>query len=166
MENVQSTEELISQFFAHGPIYVGKWVMVFAVVILSFVIILKFRIADIFDPCVRLGKKVAQAKAQNHVIEAKLIKIHTWREYDSTATEYTGDYQYELGGKVYKYPAANFDYQKPPEILHLYYDKTPQRLFTDEKITHYRLRAIPMIIINLSPFIIGGLMVRLLGLFG
>ena len=163
---MKTTEELIMQFFSHGPVYVGKWVLVFVVVILSLVIRIKFKIDDIFDPHVRIDKKVKKAIEQNHIINARLVKIHSWLDdNNSLIREYSGNYEYELNGKQYKYHAV-FGYKKPPEILHLYYDKTPGKMFTNEKINYYSLWGIPLVIMNFSPFIIGALMVWLLGLAG
>lgn len=166
MEYLTTTEEIITQFFSHGPVFVAKWVLVFVVVILSFVIRIKFNIDNSFNPHVRIDKKVKKAIEENHVIEAALVKVHTYLDDKNPSLhEYSGDYQYEMNGKKCKYRAV-FGYKRPPEILHLYYDKTPKKLFTNEKLNYYGLWGIPLLIMQFSPFIIGAITVWLLGLAG
>lgn len=164
MEDFSSIRDGLIQLFSDDPHNWVKWIIVFTAFVLTFVIRLRFKLDDLVDPRERIKKKVKKAAEQHHVITAKLVQYRRWQDDDSGYSS-RGDYQYELDGKFYCY-SAHFDHAVPPDILHLYYNKSPTRLFTDEKPNGAGLWVIPMAILAFSPFLVGAFMVWILGLAG
>ena len=70
MNDIAMLQEGLTQIFSDNPIIWGKWLLVFAVVILTIVVRVKFKIDDKFDPSQKLDKKVKKAIDNNHIINA------------------------------------------------------------------------------------------------
>jgi hypothetical protein len=89
-------------------------------------------------------KKIEKAKANGHVIQAKMIEQKRKRTFDKRKNDtrtgyekvywYTTKYQYEVNGEKKVYAIATKDCCLPPTIS-LYYVKNPRRVFSkyDEK---------------------------------
>lgn len=151
------------QLFSNDPVVWFKWILVFLTIIISIIIRIKFKIDDKISPIYKLNKKVEKAREMNHVIEAKLIKKYVDFD-DNNRRTYSGKYEYVIDGRTYNYTAIFYEEHYPPRILYLYYDKSPNKLFTNEEYHYYVLKGIPLVILNFSPLFIGAFMVWLLGL--
>lgn len=151
--------EALTQQFGNDPITWGKWLLVFISFILTFVVRIKFKIDEKFDPFKKLDEKVKKAIDNKHIIDATLISSHVYREKNTCR----GKYEYEINGKKHIY-SAMFTGIYPRKILHLYYEDNPKNVFTNEEYHYYALRGLPLVVINFSPFIVGAFMVWLLGL--
>lgn len=159
MNDIEMIKEGLTQTFSDNPIIWGKWLLVFIAFILTFVVRIKFKIDDKFDPSKKLDEKVKKAIDNKHIINATLISSHVDRENNTCR----GKYEYEINGEKHKY-SAMFTGTYPRRILHLYYEDNPRKVFTNEEYHHYVLRGLPLVILNFSPFIVGAFMVWLLGL--
>ena len=159
MNDISTIKEGLTQTFSDDPIIWGKWLLVFIAFILTFVVRIKFKIDDKFDPSRKLDEKVKKAIDNKHIINATLISRHVDREHNTCS----GKYEYEINGEKHKY-SAMFTGTYPRRILHLYYEDNPRKVFTNEEYHHYVLRGLPLVILNFSPFIVGAFMVWLLGL--
>jgi len=155
--------EGLTELFSDNPIIWGKWLLVFASIILSIVIRVKFKIDDKINPSKKLDDKVKKAIENNNIINATLVKTYIHYDKDNKRT-FSGKYEYELNGKKYDYTALFWEEQHPPRILHLYYEKTPKKLFTNEEYHYYAITGLPLVILNFSPLIVGAFMVWILGL--
>lgn len=165
MNDIEILKEGLTQTFSDDPIIWGKWLLVFISFILTFVIRFKFKIDDKLDPSKKLDKKVKRAIDKKHIINAILVKRYIdWDE--NHRRTYKGKYEYEIDGKKHNYTAIFWEEQLPPRILHLYYENTPTKVFTNEEYHHYAITGLPLAILNFSPFIVGAFMVWLLGLAG
>lgn len=153
----------LREIITNDPVMIGKWILVFAVVVIMYVIIIKFKITDIFDPSVKLEKKVQKAIKDGHVIEGKLIDSWHNRDDDNNKT-YHGTYEYEINGKKRKYRTIFLTNSKPPSIIHLFYNKSPRRLFAKKEYHYNAILGIPFLIIYFSPFLVGAYVAWLLGL--
>ena len=158
MNEIEIKEEL-THIFSNDPIKWGKWILVFVVFIITFVIRIKFKIDAKFDPRDKFDKKVKKAIENKHIINALLVSQYV----NSEKNRCGGKYEYEINGKKYEY-RARFLGDYPKRVLHLYYDENPQKVYTNEEYHAYTLKSIPLIILNVSPFIIAGFMVWILGL--
>lgn len=159
MNNTETIREELTQFFSNDPIIWGKWILVLAAFVLTYVIRIKFNIDDKVDPSKRLDKKVQKAIDNKHIINATLISSHVNRDRDTCY----GKYEYEINGVKHKY-RARFKGTYPRRILHLYYEENTRKVFTNEEEHYYGLILLPLVIVNCSPFIIGCFLVKLLGL--
>ena len=159
MNDIEMIKEGLTQTFSDNPIIWGKWLLVFISFILTFVVRIKFKIDDKFNPSRKLDEKVKKAIDNKHIINATLISSHVDRENNTCS----GKYEYEINGEKHKY-SAMFTGTYPRRILHLYYEDNPRKVFTNEEYHHYVLRGLPLVILNFSPFIVGAFMVWLLGL--
>jgi len=159
LNDISTIKEGLTQTFSDDPIIWGKWLLVFIAFILTFVVRIKFKIDDKFDPSRKLDEKVKKAIDNKHIINATLISRHVDREHNTCS----GKYEYEINGEKHKY-SAMFTGTYPRRILHLYYEDNPRKVFTNEEYHHYVLRGLPLVILNFSPFIVGAFMVWLLGL--
>ncbi len=158
MNEITITESLTQQF-GSDPIIWGKWLLVFVAFVLTFVIRVKFKIDDKLNPSKKLDGKVKKAIENKHIINATLIKDYVDRDNDTCS----GTYEYEIDGKKYKYRAM-FTGTYPRRILHLYYEDTPKKVFTNEEYHYNAIKGLPLVILNFSPFIVGAFMVWVLGL--
>ena len=159
MNDIAMLQEGLTQIFSDNPIIWGKWLLVFAVVILTIVVRVKFKIDDKFDPSQKLDKKVKKAIDNNHIINATLISSYVDREKNTCREKY----EYEINGEKHTY-SAMFTGIYTRRILHLYYEDNRRKVFTNEEYHYYVFRGLPIIILNFSPFIVGALMVWILGL--
>lgn len=159
MNGIEVIKEGLTQTFSDNPVIWGKWLLVFITFILTFVIRIKFKIDDKFDPFKKLDEKVKKAIDNKHIINATLISSRVYRENNTCR----GMYEYEINGEKHKYN-ARFMGIYPRRTLHLYYEDNPRKVFTNEEYHHYVLKGLPLVILNFSPFIIGAFMVWLLGL--
>ena len=159
MNDIEMIKEGLTQTFSDNPIIWGKWLLVFIAFILTIVVRIKFKIDDKFKPSRKLDEKVKKAIENKHIINATLISSRVDRDNNTCS----GRYEYEINGKKYKY-SAMFTGIYPRRILHLYYENNPGKVFTNEEYHHYVLRGLPLVILNFSPFIVGALMVWILGL--
>lgn len=165
MNDISTIKDGLTQLFSNNPVIWGKWLLVFTSVILTFVIRLKFRIDDKLDPFTKLDEKVKKAIENKHIINAKLVKRYIHFNQNHIRT-YKGKYEYEIDGRKRNYTAIFYGEQQPPIILHLYYENTPTKVFTNEESHYYAITGLPLIILNFSPFIVGAFMVWILGLAG
>lgn len=159
MNDTNTIQEGLTQIFTNNPIILGKWLIVFASLVLTFVVRLKFKIDDKLDPFKKLDEKVKKAIDNKHIINATLISSHVHRENNTCS----GKYEYEIDGEKHTYNAM-FTGIYPRRILHLYYEDNPSKVFTNEEYHYYLLRGLPLVILNFSPFIVGAFMVWILGL--
>lgn len=159
MNGIEVIKEGLTQTFSDNPVIWGKWLLVFIAFILTFVIRIKFKIDDKFDPFKKLDEKVKKAIDNKHIINATLISSRVYRESNTCR----GMYEYEINGEKHNYN-ARFMGIYPRRILHLYYEDNSRKVFTNEEYHHYVLKGLPLVILNFSPFIIGAFMVWLLGL--
>ena len=165
LNDISTIKDGLTQLFSNNPIIWGKWLLVFASLILTFVLRLKFKIDDKLDPFKKLEEKVKKAIESKHIINATLVKRYiSWDEKNRRT--YTGKYEYEIDGKKHNYTAKFGEEHQPPRILHLYYENTSTKVFTNEECHYYAITGLPLVILNFSPFIVGALMVWLLGLAG
>lgn len=163
MNEIVGLQEAFVQTFSNDPVIWGKWLIAFASFILTFVIRIKFGIDDKFDPRKKLDRKVKKAIEDKHVITATLVKQYI--DYDeNNRTTCGGKYEYEIDGKKRTYTAYFGEGLYPRTILHLYYEKTPKKLFTNEERQFYGISGLFMVILNFSPFIVMGITGWLLGL--
>lgn len=156
-------KESFIQLFSNNPVIWMKWILVFLTMIISIIIRIKFKIDDKISPMYKLNKKVEKAREMNHVIEAKLIKKYIDFD-DNNRRTYSGKYEYVVDGNTYHYTAIFYQEQIPPRTLYLYYDKSPNKVFTNVEYHYYALKGLPLIILNFSPLLIGAFMVWILGL--
>ena len=161
MNEIQMMKEELTEIFSDDPIIWGKWILVFIAFILTYVIIIKFKLNEKLNPNERLDKKVQRAIENKHIINAKLIKKYT----DTDTREVTSAiYEYEVNGKMYKYRADLRGFLDARTTLHLYYENTPQKLFTNEEHHNYGILSLPWVILNCSPFLVVAFMIYILGL--
>lgn len=165
MNEITTIKDGLTQLFSNDPIIWVKWLIVFSSFILTIIIRIKFKIDERLDPSKRLEDKVKKAIENKHIINATLVKTYIHYDEDNKRT-FSGKYEYEVNGKKHNYTAVFWGEQQPRRILHLYYEKTPKKVFTNEEYHYYAITGLPLVILNFSPFIVGALMVWLLGLAG
>ena len=104
------------------------------------------------------NKKVEKAKKMNHIIKSK--RISYWNDYtstdDSTTSYYHAKYEYTVNNKKKKYSYLSKMF--PPLTLELYYIHNPNRAFHNEEKT-----SIFVVLIYIIPFILGIIVMKLLG---
>lgn len=161
MNDIQMMKEGLIQLFSDDPIVWGKWLLVFAAFVLTFVVRIKFNIDEKFKPSRKLDEKVKKAIEKKHIINAKLIKRYPFDRENDTCS---GKYEYEIDGKKYTYTAL-FRGRYPRRILHLFYEDDPKKVFTNEEYNPFDIfKALPSLILAFSPFLVGAFMVWILGL--
>lgn len=165
LNEITTITEGLKELFSDDPIIWGKWLLVFATFILTFVIRIKFKIDEKIDPYKKLDKKIQKAIKKGHVIRAKLID-YWYEEGENNSRTFHGTYEYENDGKKYKYSTFFGTDVRPPRTIDLYYDNSPKKLYAKEEYHYYVISGLPLVILNFSPFIVGALMVWLLGLAG
>lgn len=159
MNRIDMFKDKITQTVSNDPVIWGKWLLVFMVVILTYIVIIKFKIYEKIDPSTKLDKKVKKAIENKHIINATLISSYVDEENNTCG----GKYEYEINGKKRKYNAM-FSGRYARWILHLYYEDNPRKVFTNEEMHYYTLRAIPLIILIFLPWLVGAFMAVILGL--
>ena len=144
--------EAFVALFTDDPVNWVKWVVVFAVLILTYFI------------SIPLYKKVSYrlGRERGHVIKAYIVSQHSSGdvgEYDRHAK-----YEYTLDGKKKVY-RAYFNYpNRPPRVLYLYYVNSPRRLFSMDEYHWDVPLALLMLPIVFLPWILAALTMLALGI--
>lgn len=150
-----------TETFTDDPVNWVKWAVVLIVFIAGFFI--AFKVEKLLAPILESRERKKQiALERGNVIEAKLLKSSRRNYREAGADEWSGKYEYTVGGKTKTY-YATFYHITPPHVLRLYYVNNPKKLFSMEEY-HYELgKGLLLFPIRFLPFILGGLTMFLLG---
>ena len=150
-----------TEMFTADPVNWVKWAVVFTVFIAGFFI--AFKVEKLLAPVLESRERKKQiALERGNVIEAKLLTRSRRNYREAGADEWSGKYEYTVGGRTKTYHAT-FYHITPPHVLRLYYVNNPKKLFSMEEY-HYELgKGLLLFPIRFLPFILGGLAVFLLG---
>ena len=152
--------EAFVALFTDDPVNWVKWVVVFAVLILTYFISIPLSTKVGY----RLGRERKRdiARERGHVIKAYIVSQHSSGdvgEYDRHAK-----YEYTLDGKKKVY-RAYFNYpNRPPRVLYLYYVNSPRRLFSMDEYHWDVPLALLMLPIVFLPWILAALTMLALGI--
>ena len=156
----------MAEVFTNDPINWLKWVVVFAVLVGSFIISMK--IIRKMSYALQGQKKTDAAKKKGYVIpDARLVesrkKYEGMEKRYKAGQHYYGTYEYELDGKVYRYHTY-FKHKIPPKTLTLYYKNNPQKPFCMEEYTWNPSGGILYLFFILMPFLLAALTAIVLGI--
>lgn len=159
-EEKMDTREAFYDLFGDDPVNWMKWVVVFAVLILGYVIALP--LYKKVEYRLSWDRKRDLARERDHVIEAVLEKKYPSGEpgnYDWHAA-----YRYTVGGKQKKYNAFFKHPQTPPLRIFLYYLNNPGRVFSYEEYHYENHKAVLLLPVMLLPWILAILTFVVLGI--
>lgn len=148
----------MAEVFTNDPINWIKWGVVFAVLIVSFIISGKIikKIAYVLQG----QKKVDEAKKKGNVIKAN--RVSSRKEYESLEKRYSGKtkhfatYEYEVDGKTCVYNGY-FRQKMPPKTITLYYKNNPHNPFCMEDYQWNPFGGIAYLFFILMPFLMAAL---------
>jgi hypothetical protein len=120
----------MAEVFTNDPINWIKWGVVFAVLIVSFII--SGKIIKKIGYVLQGQKKVDEAKKKGNVIKAD--RVSSRKEYESLEKRHSGKtkhfatYEYEVDGETCVYNGY-FRHKLPPKTITLFYIDNPQKVF-------------------------------------
>lgn len=145
----------MEEVFTNDPINRIKWAVVFAVLIVSFII--SGKIIKKLSYYLQGEKEINDAEKKGHVIRnARLVKSR--KHYESmekrykAGRRYSGTYEYELNGEVCRYHAY-FGHKNPPKTVTLYYKNDPKKLFCMEEYNWNPFGGIVYLFFIFMPFL-------------
>ena len=157
--------DALRHMFTDDPINWLKFALVFATLIVGFIIVLP--IYKKVDYYISRERKRDIALSRGHVLDAKLVKYRQdfdesdtgWRDWYTHAT-----YEYVVDGQTKKYRAIFKHGGSPDPILHLYWIDNPRKVFAVDDWHYENHKAIILIPIMLFPWVMAGLVMYLLKL--
>lgn len=154
-----SIQEALVGLFTDDPVNWLKWGVVFAVLILGYVVAIPLY----KKITARLGweRKRDIAKSRGHVIKAALVNKHPVGEvarYNWRAT-----YRYTVQGEERQYKAYFKHPVTPPLYLYLYYIDNPEKLFSCEEYHYENHKGLLLFPIIFLPWILAVAAMFLLG---
>jgi len=163
MENEITLKDAWTQLFGDNPISWLKWICVFAVLGLSFYILV-YKLFGKLEYKTDIKRKVEKAKAKGNVLKGILVKTKIRHQRNSTKRTFRGVYEYEINGKKYHYSTFFPDEIQPPRVLNLYYLNSPNKIFCEEEYEWKPFIGVIYIISILLSFVIAGFVAKWLGL--
>ena len=156
----------MEEVFTNNPINWIKWSVVFAVLIVSFII--SGKIIKKISYVLQGQKKVDEAKKKGHIIpKAKLIKsrkkYENMKDRYKAGRHYYGTYEYEIDGEIHQYHTY-FGDKIPPKTVTLYYKNNPKKPFCMEEYTWHPFGGIVYLLFILIPFLMAGFTAIALGI--
>ena len=156
MSNLKSG---LLRMFTDDPVNWIKWGIVFAVLIVVFII--SYKITKKIEYRLSVQRKADIARSKGHVIEgARLKKARKKGTYEerkeSNKTTYSGTYVYTLNGEEKEY-RAYFGNNYPPKQIDLYYKNSPKKLFSVEEYYWGAPKGILFLSLIFLPFIVAAL---------
>lgn len=146
----------MEEVFTNDPINWIKWALVFAVLIVSFIV--SGKIIKKIGYVLQGEKKLDDAKKKGNVIpNAKRVesrkKYEGIKERNKPDRHYHGTYEYEIDGEIHRYHAY-FGHRKPPKTVTLYYKKDPRKPFCREEYVWNPFGGVLYLFFILVPFVL------------
>ena len=163
IEMIKETRKSIEYIFTEKTDILWKVAIIVIPNIFLYSIIIKM--SQKYDHKKILEKKIEKALKKDHVIVAKLKKQSYSKQSNITERRYKAVYEYTIDNKVYTYK-TKFKTGFPPEILHLYYEKNPRKLFKKEENEQKFFMEIFMTLVQILPLIITLKLVKIFGIVG
>ena len=153
-------KEEFYRVFTDDPVNWVKWAVVFAVLILGYVVAIPLYRKVSY----RLSweRKRDIARSRNHVLKAKLVKKRPSGEVSSY--DWHAAYRYSLEGKEKQYRAFFKHPSTPPLILYLYYIENPKKVFCYEEYHWENHKAVILFPLMFLPWILAMLAIVFLGI--
>lgn len=155
----------MAEVFTNDPINWLKWAVVFAVLIVSFII--SGKIIKKISYVLQGQKKVDEAKEKGNVIKA--TRVSSRKEYESLKKRHSGktkhfaSYEYEVDGETCVYNGY-FRHRTPPKTITLYYKNNPHKPFCMEDYQWNPFGGIVYLFFILIPFLLAGFTAIALGI--
>ena len=159
--SMQDLKNGLLKLFTNDPINWIKWVIVFAVLVLGYVILIKSK--TVHAIYYKWEIKRDKARAKGNIIKATLIKSYPYG--DPGSYSWTTTYEYTLNGETKKYRAYFNNasgISQPPRILYLYYINSPKHLFSVEEYHWDGFSGIVIFLITFAPWFLAAFFVWLL----
>ncbi len=150
----------VKNFLSDSPINQVKWGIVFAVIIIGYVVLIKSKIISKIANKWEYRRDIAISR--NHVVEATLISEYPYGE--APDYEWHAKYSYTIDGKEWKHNAVFREPARPPKTIELYYVDNPKRTFSTEENMPRSLEAVPVLVLVLLPIVAGVFIANILGL--
>lgn len=154
---LDDVKQALIRFFSDDPVNWAKWAVVWAVFVLSYVIIIKCKI---LVKIYRRGEhKREVAVGKNHIVHAKLKSAYPYG--DEAPFDWRATYICELNGRTLKY-RTKF-HCDPPKEIDLYYIDNSNKLYGMDETPGQNLCGIIALIVVFLPFALAVLAGVLIG---
>ena len=166
--------QALMETFGSNPINWIKWIIVFAVLIITYVVLIKSKVKQKVEYYLGKDYKKDKAREKGHVFKGELVSekatfhrgdIDDPKDHDYWINRATYVYD-DKTGKQRSYKAKIYQ-QHAPTIITLYYVDDPRKPFTmEEKPLRNRnpILTIFYIIYTFLPWLLAALMVKILGI--
>lgn len=159
--------ETIAAAQAAEPLYLVKWLVVFAVLVLAFYLLVYFsfrRLSDFGD----IGPKLDQARAAGRTATARLVDGRFRRHHEQDGERkkrYWGVYTWGVDGRTYTQELP-MGYVRPPRVLEVGWDKSPDKVFHEHTVRMARgqLSGCLYLVLIFASFALAGAVAAALGL--
>ena len=151
-------QEALTGVFTDDPLNWVKWAVVFAVLILGYVIAVPAykKITYRFS----WERKRDIARSRNHIIEVALLRKH--RSGEVSHYDWHAVYRYTVGGEEKEYRAFFKHPGTPPFKLYLYYLEDPKRVFSYDEYHYENHKGCLYAVISFLPWILAVLFLFIL----
>lgn len=160
--------ETIAAAQAADPLFLVKWVVVFAVLVLAFYLL----VYRTFDRLQRFGDikpKLERARAEGRTATARLVDGRFRRHHEQDGERrkrYWGTYTWEVDGTAYTQELP-MGYVRPPRVLEVGWDDSPDKVFHEHTVRMVRgqLSGCLYLVLIFASFAVAGAVAVALGLF-
>ncbi len=138
------------EVFTDDPINWIKWVIVFGVLIIGYIVTFPFYKKVSYFLSYKRKQDIAMSR--NHIIKAKRIKSYVIG--DSSERSCRGTYTYTIDGKEKEYRAIFRNTKTAPIMLNLYYVDSPKKLFSMDEYRWQNHKGIVLLFVMSIPWIL------------